>query len=64
MQNSYDNQEKLARTEQLLCQWESGVCRVLGEDGGLYDRQCGSICRPPDRAADILQVSHWLAVVR
>lgn len=37
----------------MLCQWESGVCRVLGADGGLYDRQCGSICRPPDRAADI-----------
>ena len=37
----------------MLCQWESGVCRVLGADGGLYDRQCGSICRPPDRAVDI-----------
>ena len=37
----------------MLFQWESGVCRVLGADGGLYDRQCGSICRPPDYAADI-----------
>ena len=44
---------EVSQTEQLLCQWESGVCRVLGADGGLYDRQCGSICRPPDRAADI-----------